>query len=262
MPISRRFQCILSFHTTPWSGHFPFAIVISTNARPATHFAWVCLLIQLFSLQCSAHMTGVSYADVEIQKQSIGVWLQINLRELKFAQQFDRNSDLLITEQEIQEGYRQFEPHLLEQFRIFGTGEEGQGRLVEVKFDPQRGELRCHLVYAFVRPLDDVVFKVTLHFLTDSGHWDLAQIRYDGLEEQRYFNLETPEARVELRRGVQSYLRLAARSAAYALKEFFATTESPAFLLALIMIEPTWQGLWVAVGMFFFCQVTTFFFDS
>ena len=47
-------------------------------------------------------MTGVSYAEIEIGKQEIGVWLQFNLRELKFARQFDRNNDLLITEEEVQ----------------------------------------------------------------------------------------------------------------------------------------------------------------
>jgi len=207
-------------------------------------------------------MTGVSYAEITIGKQEIGVWLQLNLRELKFARQFDRNSDLLITEPEVQAGTRQFEPQLLEQFRIFGNGEEGQGRLVEVTFNPQRGELRCHLIYTFARPLEDVIFRVTLHSLTDSGHWDLARMRYDGLEEQRYFNLETPEGRVELRRGPRSYFRLAGRSAIYALREFVSTPETPAFLLALLLIEKTWEGLGFVVALFCFGQAVAFSFDS
>jgi hypothetical protein len=240
----------------------PFAFLKSLNGRRVAFFVWLCLLTPFFTLTSAAHMTGVSYAEIEIGKQEIGVWLQFNLRELKFARQFDRNNNLLITEEEVQAQIPLFAPHLFEQFRIFGSGEEGQGRMAEVIFNPRRGELRCHLIYTFARPLEDVVFRVTLHSLTDSGHWDLARMRYDGVEEQRYFNLETPEGRVELCRGPQSYFRLAWRSGTYAFREYFSTPESVAFLLALILIEPTWEGLGVIVVMSFLGQALSFTYDT
>jgi len=207
-------------------------------------------------------MTGVSYAEIEIGKQEIGVWLQFNLRELKVARQFDRNNDLLITEEEVEAETPLFAPQLFKHFRIFGSGEEGKGRMAEVSFNPQRGEYRCHLIYIFARPLDDIVFRVTLHSLTDSGHWDLARIHYDGVEEQRFFNLETPEGRVELLRGPRSYFRQAWRSATYAFREYFSTPESAAFLLALILIERTWKGLGVVSVMFFLGQAISFSYDT
>ncbi len=218
--------------------------------------------MQLFLISSSAHMTGVSYSEIDIGEQEIRVWLQLNLRELQMARQFDRNGDLLITEQEVQATSTLLEPQLLEKFRIFGSGEEGRGRLDEVSFNPQRGELRCHLIFTFTKPLEDVIFRVTLTSLTDSGHWNLARIRYDGLEEQRSFNLETAEGKVELRRGPRSYFKLAWRSFTYAIREFFSAPEAAAFLIALILIETTWQGLGVVVALLFLGQATAFAVDT
>ena len=245
-----------------WFDFLPFAFLRGLKVQGPSCLIWFCLLLPFFTLNSAAHMTGVSYAEIEIGKQEIGVWLQFNLRELKFARQFDRNNDLLITEEEVQAETPLFAPQLFEQFRVFGSGEEGQGRLAEVNFNPQRGELRCHLIYTFTRTFEDVVFRVTLHSLTDSGHWDLARVRYDGVEEQRYFNLETPEGRVELYRAPRSYLRLAWRSVSYAIRQYFSTPESAVFLLALILIERTWEGLGVVVIMFFLGQLLSFSYDT
>lgn len=245
-----------------WIGFLPSASFKYLKGRGAACLVWICLLFPFFTLPSAAHMTGISYAEIEIGKQEIEVWLQFNLRELKFARQFDRNNDLLITDEEVQAGVPLIAPQLLEQFRIFGNGEEGKGRLTEVKFNPQRGELRCHLMYAFSKPLENVVFRVTLHSLTDSGHWDLARIHYDGVEEQRYFNLETPEGRVELRRQTRSYFKLAWRSATYAVKEYLSAPESVAFLLGLILMEATWEGLGIALTMYFLGQAAAFSFDT
>ncbi len=244
----------IDFHTSPFFKNL--------KGRRAACLVWICLLILFFTLSSAAHMTGVSYTEIEIGKQEIGVWLQFNLRELKFARQFDRNNDLLITDEEVQAEAPIMAPQLLEQFRIFGSGEEGQGRMTEVNFNPQTGELRCHLKYAFKRPLEDVVFRVTLHSLTDSGHWDLARIHYDGVEEQRYFNLETQEGRVELRREPRSYFKLAWRSATYAVKEYFSALESAAFLLGLILMEATWEGLGIVVAMYFLGEAAAFSYDT
>ena len=244
----------IDFHTSPFFKNL--------KGRRAACLVWICLLIPFFTLSSAAHMTGVSYTEIEIGKQEIGVWLQFNLRELKFARQFDRNNDLLITDEEVQAEAPLMAPQLLEQFRIFGSGEEGQGRMTEVNFNPQTGELRCHLKYAFKRPLEDVVFRVTLHSLTDSGHWDLARIHYDGVEEQRYFNLETQEGRVELRREPRSYFKLAWRSATYAVKEYFSAPESAAFLLGLILMEATWESLGIVVAMYFLGEAAAFSYDT
>ena len=246
-----------------WIDLLPSAFFKNLKGRRAACLVWICLLIPFFTLSSAAHMTGVSYTEIEIGKQEIGVWLQFNLRELKFARQFDLNNDLLITEEEVQAEAPLIAPQLLEQFRIFGSGEEGQGRMAEVKFNPQKGELRCHLMYAFKRPLEDVVFRVTLHSLTDSGHWDLARIHYDGVEEQRYFNLETQEGRVELRRAPRSYLKLAWRSATlFSQRILFGSRICRPSFLGLILIETTWEGLGIVVAMFFLGQAAAFSYDT
>ncbi len=123
-----------------WIDLHPSAFLKSLKGRRAAFLVWICLLIPLFTLSSAAHMTGVSYAEIEIGKQEIAVWLQFNLRELKFARQFDRNNDLLITEEEVLAEIRLIAPQLLEQFRIFGSGEGGQGRIGRSEFQPpERG---------------------------------------------------------------------------------------------------------------------------
>ncbi|MFN8008157.1 MAG: HupE/UreJ family protein [Terriglobia bacterium] len=234
-----------------------------TSSRKKFVILWLCVLTQWFNLSPWAHMTGVSYSEIEISKTEIKIWLQLNLRELQMARQLDRNGDLLITEEEIKASSSLLEPPLLEQIQIVSNGESGRGRLDELNFNPPRGELRCHLIYSFVKPLEDeVLFRVRLHSLTDSGHWNLARLKYDGLEEQRSFNLETPEGKIELRRGPGSYLKLAWRYFVYAVREFVSTPEVLPFLLAIILIESTWRGSRAILIMMFLGQAIGFAYDT
>lgn len=215
------------------------------------------LLLQLPPL-ASAHTTGVSFADFEIRDREIELRLQINLRELQFARRLDSNGDQLIAEAEVQRELPRFLPELVKHCCIWTEAERGQATLAGVGFRPERGELECRLVYSFRQPLDDLKINMALHHVTDSGHWNLAQIRYDGVVEQRYFNLESPEARIELRRTWTSYFQLAGRFLVLSLKGVLARLEMAGFVAGLVLIAKCLRGFLLPPLVFFFAQLAGF----
>jgi len=220
---------------------------------------WLLTWVAMFAaISASAHTTGISYADVEIGEQQVEVRLQLNVRELQFAPALDENRDLQITPEELQSGFRRFAPDLLKQYRIGTDREEGQGSLGRVSLRPVSGEVECRLSYTFRRPLDDVWMKATLHQLTDSGHWHLSQVRYDGQEEQRTFNLENPEARIDLWRGWSSYYKLGRRFLNLAWHHLMASPELAGFLAGLVLVRNASDGSLTAPLMFLLSQLIAF----
>src|SRR5438876_2962988 len=154
-----------------------------------------------------AHTTSISYSEIQIQEKQVEVRLRMNLYELNFATQLDRNADRFLSDEEVKNSFPRFAPELSDNFQIRGQGELGKSSLEKWKFVADTGELECLLTYSFSQILEDVRFKVTLHNITDSGHLDLALLQYEGQQEQRFFNLENSEAGVELHSGWMSYLR-------------------------------------------------------
>src|SRR5262245_33258434 len=66
---------------------------------------WLVVLFSIFTAgSVSAHTTGISYADVEIGEREVKVRLRLNVRELQFAAQLDKNQDLQITPEEVESG--------------------------------------------------------------------------------------------------------------------------------------------------------------
>ena len=217
---------------------------------------WLSVVLGVSSV--SAHTTGISYADVEIGERVVKVRLQLNVRELQFAAQLDQNHDLQITPEEVELGFKRFAPDLFKHYR-FGTDlEEGQGFLSDVSVRPQAGEVECRLSYVFRQPVDDLWIKATLHDLTDSGHWHLAQVRYDGQEEQRTFNLENPEARIELWRGWSSYSKVAWRFLSLAWRNLVSSPELAGFLAGLVLVRNAADGGVTAPVMFLLSQLIAF----
>ncbi|MCI0420926.1 MAG: HupE/UreJ family protein [Acidobacteria bacterium] len=206
----------------------------------------------------SAHTTGISYADIEIGERQVDVKLQLNLRELQFAAALDENRDLQIEPAELQAGFRRFAPDLLKQYRIGTDDEEGQATLRSVAAGPETGEVECWLSYEFRQPLDDLWMRATLHDLTDSGHWHLAQVRYDGQQEQRTFNLENPEVRIELWRSWLSYFKLGRRFLNLALQSALANLDLAAFLAGIVLVRNTAAGILSAPLAFLFAQLVAF----
>jgi len=215
-------------------------------------------LVMFAAVSASAHTTGISYADVEIGERQVDVTLQLNERELQFAAALDENRDQQITPEELQSGFRRFAPDLLKQYRIGTDREEGQGSLGRVSFRPESGEVECRLSYTFRQPVDDVWMKATLHHLTDSGHWHLVQVRYDGQEEQRTFNLENPEARIDLWRGWSSYYKLGRRFLNLAWHNLMASPELAGFLAGLVLVRNASDGSLTAPLMFLLSQLIAF----
>jgi hypothetical protein len=216
-------------------------------------------LLALFaSISALAHTTGISYADVDIGERQVNVRLQLNVRELQFAAAMDENRDHQITTEELDSGFRRFAPNLLKQYRIGTDREEGQGSLGRVSFRPVSGEVECRLSYRFRQPLTEVWMKATLHQLTDSGHWHLAQVRYDGQEEQLTFNLENPEARIELWRGWSSYYKLGRRFLNLAWHNLMASPELAGFLAGLVLVRSAADGGLTAPLVFLLFQVIAF----
>ena len=216
-------------------------------------------LIALFAaVSASAHTTGISYPDIDIGERQVEVRLQLNVRELQFAAQLDENHDQQITPEELQSGFRRFVPDLLKHYRIGTDQEEGQGFLGSVSSRPIPGEVECRLSYRFRQPLNEVWVKATLHQLTDSGHWHLAQVRYDGQEEQLTFNLENPEARIELWRGWSSYYKLGLRFLKIAWRNLMANPELAGFLAGLVLVRNASDGTLSAPLMFLLFQLIAF----
>jgi hypothetical protein len=210
------------------------------------------------AVSASAHTTGISYADIDIGERQVDVRLQLNVRELQFAAALDENHDQQITPEELQSGFRRFVPDLLKHYRIGTDREEGQGVLGSVSSRPVLGEVECRLSYKFRQPLNEVWVKATLHQLTDSGHWHLAQVRYDGQEEQLTFNLENPEARIELWRGLSSYFKLGLRFLKLAWQNLLASPELAGFLAGLVLVRNVSDGSFSAPLMFLLSQLIAF----
>ena len=216
-------------------------------------------LLALFaSIPALAHTTGISYADVAIGERQVDVRLQLNLRELQFTAALDENRDQQITTGEVESGLRRLAPDLLAQYRIGTDSEEGRGSLGSVSFRPLSGEVECRLSYAFRQPIDDVWMKATLDRLTDSGHWHLAQVRYDGQEEQRTFNLENPETRIDLWRGWSSYYKLGRRFLTLAWHNLVASPELAGFLAGLVLVRHASDGSFTAPLVFLLSQLIAF----
>ena len=220
---------------------------------------WLLTAVAVFgAVSASAHTTGISYADIDIGERQVDVRLQLNVRELQFAAALDENHDQQITPEELQSGFRRFVPDLLKHYRIGTDREEGQGVLGSVSSRPVLGEVECRLSYKFRQPLNEVWVKATLHQLTDSGHWHLAQVRYDGQEEQLTFNLENPEARIELWRGLSSYFKLGLRFLKLAWQNLLASPELAGFLAGLVLVRNVSDGSFSAPLMFLLSQLIAF----
>ena len=218
----------------------------------------ITLVASSAAVSVSAHTTGISYADIDIGERQVDVRLQLNVRELRFAAQLDENHDQQITPEELQSGFKRFAPDLLKQYRIGTDQEEGQGFLGSVSSRPVLGEVDCRLSYRFRQPLNEVWVKATLHQITDSGHWHLAQVRYDGQEEQLTFNLENPEARIELWRGWSSYYKLGLRFLRIAWINLLASPEMAGFLAGLVLVRNASDGTFSAPLMFLLSQLIAF----
>jgi len=117
-----------------------------------------------------AHTTGVSYSDIRIYQREVNVHLRLRLSELNFVAQLDSNSDLSISKEEVQMGLSKIARRVLDNFYIEAQGEVGKANLRALNLIPSAGELECSLLYSFSQPIEDVLFRVTLHNITDSGH--------------------------------------------------------------------------------------------
>lgn len=231
-------------------------------------FRWLSEGIILFVLWscCSgwtdkpllAHTTSISYSEIQIQERQVEVRLRMNLYELNFAAQLDRNSDRFLSDEEIKNGFSRFAPRLFDNFQIRGQGELGRASLERWKFVADTRELECLLTFSFSQILEDVHFKVTLHNITDSGHLDLALLQYDGQQEQRFFNLENSEARVELQRGWMSYLKLGTRFMALGGRRILTGYDYLAFLVGMFLVGQTSSTRLRVAGAFVSSQVLTF----
>jgi HupE/UreJ protein len=237
-----------------------FSIEVSIlDVRRFLATVWLATAVTIFgAVSASAHTTGISYADVDIGERHVDVRLQLNVRELQFAAALDENNDQQLTPEELKSGFRRFVPDLLKHYRIGTDREEGQGSLGSASLRPVPGEVECRLSYRFRQPLNEVWVKATLHQITDSGHWHLAQVRYDGHEEQLTFNLESPEARIELWRGWSSYHKLGRRFLNLAWRNLMANPEMAGFLAGLVLVRNASDASFSAPLMFLLSQLIAF----
>jgi hypothetical protein len=137
--------------------------------------------------------------------------------------------------------------------QIESRGETGRASLGEFQFKPDTGALECLLSYSFSQVLEEVRFKVTLHNLTDSGHLNLALLKYDSQQEQRFFNLENTETRIEFHRGGMSFLKLWTRWLLIGGRRVISSYECIAFLFGLLLVGQNLKNQTVT-GRFFYLR--------
>ena len=205
-----------------------------------------------------AHTASISYSEIQIQEKQVEVRLRMNLYELNFVTQLDRNSDRILSPEEVKDGFPRFAPQVFDNFQIRGQRELGKASLDKWKFGADTGELECLLTYSFSQILEEVHLRVTLHHITDSGHLNLALLQYDDRQEQRFFNLENSEAGVELYRGWMSYLRLGMRFLALGGKRILTGYDYLAFLIGLFLVGQTSCTRLRVAGVFVVSQALTF----
>jgi hypothetical protein len=222
--------------------------------------SWIAFgLVLGSSMPALAHTTGISYADIDIGQRQADIRLRMNLRELQFARDLDQNADQIVTAAEAKAGFPRHVSRLLDNIRIKAGGEEGRGQLNGIDFSPELGEIECRLEYAFRQFVDgNVSIMVSLHDLTDSGHWSLARIRYDGHEEQLYFNLESPRVQLMLLRSSSSYIRLASQYLGRALRRLGRNPDLLVFLAGLVVIGNSWKTFVLPAASLLLAQLAAF----
>jgi len=189
----------------------------------------------LLTASMLAHTTSISYSEIQIREKSVQVRLRLNLYEVSFAAQLDGNSDRILSEAEVNSSFPKWVYRLFDNFQVEGPGRRGNPSLSGFKYAQDTGALECVLSYWFSQPLQDVRFKVTLHNLTDSGHLNLAVIQHDSRQEQRFFNLENDEVRIEVHHGSASFLKLCAEWLFVGASRVVKSYECIAFLLGLFL---------------------------
>lgn len=229
------------------------------RAREFLSRFWLSTCLGLFAgVPGLAHTTGISYGEIQIGTKEVEVRLQVNVRELQFVAELDANHDRQLAADELESELKRFAPELLKHYRIGTDREEGKGTLQKVSFRAPSGEVECRLSYSFQEPLREVWVRAALHRLTDSGHWHLAQVRYDGQEEQCTFNLENPEVRIDLWRGWSSHWNLGGKFLSLAGRDLVANPEIAGFLLGLGMVRGATDGAFVLPLLFLLSQAVAF----
>ena len=206
----------------------------------AHHFFHVIFLIVAFSTSTSAHTSGISYSQIRVQKYSVEVNLRVNLRDFRFVDELDLNGDHLISRAEVSQVFSQFIPQLLDNYQIQSTKEIGHQQLIFWKQGPGPGELTCRITFFFRKQINDLSFTVTLHHLTDSGHWNIGEaIHFQGTQ-QLIFNLENPIVHLSMKSPFQKKLESFKLSSAGIIASPFLIS----FILGLFLTVPN-LGLFI-----------------
>jgi hypothetical protein len=193
-----------------------------------------------------------------VQEKTVQVRLRLNLYEVSFARQLDGNSDRVLSEAEVRGNFPMWVHKVFDCIQIESRGEAGTTTLGEFQFKPDTGALECLLSYSFSHVLEEVRFRVTLHNLTDSGHLNLSLIQYDSQQEQRFFNLENTEARIEVFRGGMSFLRLWSRWLLIGGSRVINSHECLAFLFGLLLVGQGLKNRAKVTGAFLLSETLTF----
>ena len=198
------------------------------------HFYHVIFLMFIFPILTSAHTTGISYSEIRVQKYSVEVNLRVNLRDFRFVDELDLNKDHLISKKEVSQVFPQFIPQILDNYQIQTTKETGYQQLTFWKQGPGPGELVCRINFFFSKQINDLSFTVTLHHLTDSGHWNIGKVRHLQGRQELFFNLENPIVHLNMKSAFQKKLESFKLSSTRVLASPFLIS----FILGLLLTVP------------------------
>ena len=219
------------------------------------HHLYCSVVISFLMLnQSGAHTTGISYSDVQVNKEIIQVVLRLNLKDFVFVDEFDVNEDQLISQEEVSEIFPRFIPLLIKNYQVDTSREVGRPQLVSWRQGPGPGELECQIKYVFIREISSLRFTVTLHHLTDPGHWNLTQIRYPDGREELFFNLESPTAALDINRGWERSLQVDVHSLVVGVRTVISSPLVIGFLLGLLLTISSLTTLLRTVAAFVAAQ--------
>jgi hypothetical protein len=234
------------------------AIHFLSLANRVAGFGIFCLVLTTSHRFIFAHTTSISYSEIDIKERTIQLRLRLNLYEVNFAAQLDGNSDRVLSESEVKSSFPKWVDRVFDNIQIDCQGRAGKATLNSFTFVPDTGALECLASYSFPQLLEDIRFRVTLHNLTDSGHLNLALIQYDSRQEQRFFNLENSEARVELRRTPAGVLRRWGRWLLIGGRRVIGSYECLAFLFGLLLVNQNFENQTRSSLAFLLSQMVTF----
>ncbi|MCI0621290.1 MAG: HupE/UreJ family protein [Acidobacteria bacterium] len=213
--------------------------------------AALLLLPGACAIEALAHATSTSYSLLDIHDKTVEWRLTITVSDLNFFKEFDSNSDLIITQTEVQTHRDLILTRLFQYFQI--SSNRKTARLVpsrsNVQIHKDTYELVCNAIFEFEEAVKDLSIHCTLPLITNSGHVHLARITYDGLSDQALFHKQQTGSHLQMLRGVAAWTGRIRQFLVLGLDHIFTGWDHILFLVTLLLVGSSLKRLiWVVTS--------------